>query len=307
MLTYRHMEKAEIISRILELKQQKNAVILAHSYQTEEIYDIADFVGDSLELSLQAMKTSAEIIVFCGVHFMAESAKILNPEKKVLLPEVSAGCFLANCATADAVKAKKKEFPEAAAVCYINSSAAVKAECDAVITSANAVKVVKQLPQQQIILIPDENLGIWIAEQLPEKEIILWQGNCNIHAAVNPEEVKQAKLENPEAKVIAHPECPKVIRDLADEVCGTSGMLRSVSENPAKEFLIITEPGMLTQLKRKEPSKKFTSLCGECADMKKITLEKVLHSLETETPEITVEEKIAQQAKVALDRMMKLS
>ncbi|MDD3066512.1 MAG: quinolinate synthase NadA [Candidatus Gracilibacteria bacterium] len=301
------MEKAEIISRIMELKQQKNAVILAHSYQPEEIYDVADFVGDSLELSLQAMETSAKIIVFCGVHFMAESAKILNPEKKVLLPEVSAGCFLANCATAEAVKAKKKEFPAAAAVCYINSSAAVKAECDAVITSANAVKVVKQLPQQQIILIPDENLGSWIAEQLPEKEIILWKGNCNIHAAVNPEEVEKAKRENPEAKVIAHPECPKVIRGLADEVCGTSGMLRSVSENEAKEFLIITEPGMLTQLKRKEPSKKFTSLCGECADMKKITLEKVLHSLETETPEITVEKKIAQQAKVALDKMMELS
>ncbi|MFA5352106.1 MAG: quinolinate synthase NadA [Candidatus Gracilibacteria bacterium] len=301
------MEKAEIISRIMELKQQKHAVILAHSYQPKEIYDIADFVGDSLELSLAAMKTAAEIIVFCGVHFMAESAKILNPEKKVLLPEVSAGCFLANCATAQAVREKKKAFPQAAAVCYINSSAAVKAECDAVITSANAVKVVKQLPQKKIILIPDENLGSWIAEQLPEKEIILWKGNCNIHAAVNLEEVKKAKRENPEAKVIAHPECPKVIRDLADEVCGTSGMLRYMSENPAKEFLIITEPGMLTQLRRKEPSKKFTSLCGECADMKKITLEKVLHSLESETPEIVVEEKIAQQAKVALDKMMKLS
>jgi quinolinate synthase len=301
------MQKAEITSRILELKKEKDAIILAHSYQPAEIYDIADFVGDSLELSLQAAKTTAKIIVFCGVNFMAESAKILNPEKKVLLPEISAGCFLADCATGEAVKAKKLEFPDAAAVCYINSSAEVKAECDAVVTSANAVKVVKQLEEKQILFIPDENLGSFVAEAIPEKKIILWDGNCNIHAVVNPEAVKQAKLDNPAAKVVAHPECKKIVRDLADEVCGTSGMLRYVSENPAKEFLIITESGMLTQLQRKEVGKKFTALCGECVDMKKITLQKVLQSLETETPEIIVDAEVAEKARVALDKMMELS
>jgi quinolinate synthase len=301
------MKKAVLQSRIQVLKQKKNALILAHNYQLPEIYDVADFVGDSYELSVRASKTKAKLIVFCGVNFMAESAKLLNPKKKVLIPDFTAGCFLADKVTAEALRKKKKEYPGAAVVCYVNSTAEVKAESDVCVTSANAVTVTKKLKAKQIIFVPDKNLGSWVAEQLPEKEIILWEGDCYVHSKVKPETVRAAQKKHPQALTLAHPECPKAVRDLADKVLGTGGMLRFVKASKTKEFLIATEAGMLERLKREAPGKKFWSLCGECVNMKKITLEKVLSALEKEEYEISIPKTIAQKARQALVKMIQLS
>lgn len=301
------MGKPEIKSRILSLKKTKDVVILAHNYQLPEIYDVADFVGDSFELAIKARETQAKTIVFCGVHFMAESAKILNPEKKVVIPDLNAGCFLADTVDAVSLREKKKEHPDAAVACYINSTAEVKAECDVCVTSANAAKVVRGLSAKKIIFVPDQHLGGWVAEQVPEKEIILWGGNCYVHARILLKNVEEAQKNYPEAMTIAHPECPKEIREKADEVLGTGGMVRYVKESPAKQFLIATENGMLERLKREAPGKKFFALCGECLNMKKITLEKVLSSLEKDLFEIEVSDQIAEKAKLALEKMIELT
>ncbi len=293
-------------SRIRELKRTKNAIILAHSYQLAEIYDVADLVGDSFELSVAAQKTEAKIIVFAGVHFMAESAKLLNPTKKVLIPDPAAGCFLADCATVENLRAKKKEFPAAGVVAYVNSTAAVKAEADACCTSANAVTICRKLPQRQIIFVPDQNLGEWVAENLPEKEIILWGGNCYVHARISEEKVLAAQKLHPHAKTLVHPESPRKIRELADLVTGTGGMLKFVKGSNAEEFLIATEIGMLEKLSRENPGKKFFALAGECVNMKKITLAKILHSLEAEEFEIEVDPKITNAARQSLEKMIEL-
>ncbi len=292
--------------RILELKREKNAVILAHNYQLPEIYDIADHVGDSLELAIRAKETDAKLIVFCGVHFMAESAKILNPAKKVLLPSLQAGCFMADMVTPERLKAEKAKYPEAAVVTYVNSTAATKALSDICVTSSNAVKVVASLKQKQILFVPDQHLGSWVGEQLPDKEIIPWQGFCHVHTKVTPEKVKLARAKHPEAVVVAHPECPKEIRDLAEHVCGTGGMIRYAKESTAKEFLIITEAGMVERLKRDVPAKKFWAICGECVNMKQISLANTLEALEKEQFEITVPAEIAAKAQQALDKMLEV-
>jgi quinolinate synthase len=292
--------------RIRALAAEKNAVILAHNYQIGEIQDLADFVGDSLELAIKAKETDAEIIVFCGVHFMAETAKLLNPSKKVLLPSLQAGCFMADMITPERLREKKAEYPEAAVVTYVNSTAATKAESDICVTSANAVAVVASLPQKQILFTPDEHLGTWVGEQLPDKEIIPWQGFCHVHTRVTPERLALAKEKHPAAEIVAHPECPKQIRDLADHVCGTGGMIRYCRASAATEFLIVTEAGMCHRLSREIPDKKFWPVCGECINMKQINLENLLEALEKEQFEITVPEEIAGKAKAAIDKMLEV-
>lgn len=289
-------------SRIEKLKREKNAIILAHNYQLPEIYDVADFVGDSLELALRARETEAEIIVFAGVKFMAESAKILSPQKKVLLPDLAAGCPLADFATAEKLRERKKEFPKAGVVAYVNSSAAVKAESDACCTSANAVEICRKLPADEIIFVPDWNLGEFVAEQLPQKKIILWEGHCYVHSQISAAKVEAAKKSHPNAIVLAHPECSRKIRQFAAEILGTGGMLDFVKKSEAAEFLIATESGMLERLKCEARGKKFFPLAEECAEMKKITLEKVLNSLENDEFEIEVESSIAAPARRSLER-----
>lgn len=294
-------------SRILKLKCQKNAIILAHNYQIPAIYDVADFVGDSFELALRARETDAETIVFCGVHFMAESAKILNPKKRVLLPDLAAGCFMADMITVEKLRERKKEFPAAAVVTYINSTAAIKAESDVIVTSANAVQICRRIDAQQIIFVPDEHLGGFVAEQVTEKQIITWPGFCYVHSKIRPEKVRTAQELHPHAVTLVHPESPKAVRDLANEVCGTGGMVRFVEKSDAREFLIATEMGMLEKLRRAAPQKKFFALAGECLNMKKITLEKVWQSLEKEQFEINVPPKVATGARRALEKMIELS
>ncbi len=291
-------------SRIRKLKKAKHAIVLAHNYQLPEIYDVADAVADSFELAVAARETDAEIIVFAGVKFMAESAKILNPGKKVLLPEMSAGCPLADFATAEKVRERKKEFPDAAVVAYVNSTAAVKAESDVCVTSANAVEICRKLSEREIIFLPDRNLGEWVAENLPEKKIILWKGNCEVHARISAEKVLAARRNHPDAKILVHPESPKKIRELADAVVGTGGMLKFAENSDAAEFLIATESGMLEKLRRENPGKKFFALAGECVNMKKITLAKVLHSLEHEEFEVKIAPEIADRARRSLEKMI---
>jgi quinolinate synthase len=297
----------KIQQKIFELKKKRDAIILAHNYQLPEIYDVADFIGDSFELALKAREAEAKTIIFCGVHFMAESAKILNPTKRVLIPDLTAGCPMADMVTAEDLRNKKKELPEAAVVCYVNSTAEVKAESDVCVTSSNALKIVSKLPEKQILFVPDEHLGSWVGEQLPEKEIIPWLGFCVVHTRVSPEKIHTAQKAHSEAVTLAHPECPKEIRDLADHVCGTGGMVRYVRENPVTEFLVATEPGMLERLRREAPEKKYYSLCTECVNMKKITPEKVLGCLENDEFEISVLENVAAGARKALDKMIELS
>lgn len=294
-------------SRIDALKADRNAIILAHNYQLPEIYDVADFVGDSFELAVKAQKTDAAVIVFCGVMFMAESAKILNPEKKVLIPDLAAGCFLADMITAKALREKKEEYPEAAVVCYVNSTAEVKAKSDVCCTSANAIEICQKIPETQIIFVPDEHLGTWVAESLPEKEIITWPGHCYVHSKVLTEKVIEAQKVHPDALTLAHPECPRDVRELADHICGTGGMVKFVKENDTKEFLIATEAGMLERLSRENSDKKFFALAGECINMKRITLPKVLESLEKDQFEVTVPKETAKRAQKALGKMIGLS
>jgi len=302
------MEKEKLIKKIESLKRKREAIIIAHVYQRDEIQQIADFTGDSLFLSRLAVDTKAKVIVFCGVRFMAETAAILNPKKIVLLPEKSAGCALADTITIDKLKAKKKEYPEAAVVSYVNSSAAIKAESDICCTSANAVEVVNSLKEKQILFIPDKNLGRFVASKT-NKEIILWDGFCYVHHLnIQLKDIKKMKTKYPEAKVIVHPECPKEIIDRADFTGSTSQMANYVSKNRSKEFIVGTEIGMLYTLKIHNPEKKFypASEKAICEDMKLITLEKVASSLENLEYEVKVPEEIAIKAKEALNKMLEV-
>lgn len=296
----------EIIEDIKRIKSKKNAICLVHNYQRPEIYEVADFIGDSLELARAAVETDADIIVFCGVDFMAESAKILNPEKKVLLPVPSAKCTMAAMVTAEELKKKKREFPNAAVVSYVNTSAEVKAESDVCCTSANAVEIVNSMPNKQIIFVPDENLASWV-EKHTDKEIIKWPGYCSVHAMISARDVKQAKSLHPNAKVVAHPECKMEVLELADHVCGTGGMIKYAKESSAVEFLIVTEEGMVNRLRREVPGKKFYPVAGVCNGMKEITLENVLSSLVHERYEITLDKTIMVKARKALEKMLELS
>jgi quinolinate synthase len=292
--------------KIEKLKIKRNAVIIAHNYQRDEIQEIADISGDSLALSQAAVRTDADVIIFCGVQFMAESASILNPDKLVLLPVMEAGCPLADMITPEKLRAKKIEYPGAAIVCYVNSSAEVKAESDIACTSSNAVQVVRALKEKDIIFVPDKNLGRYVQSQVPDKNIILWDGFCPTHIRVQEEDIVKTKDAHPEAEVIAHPECNPAVLALADHICSTGGMFKYVKESRSKEFIISTESGMLYKLQKENPGKKFYLPTSHlvCANMKLITLGWVAHSLENMVYEIKVSDEVREKAKRALDRML---
>jgi quinolinate synthase len=298
---------AELVEKISALKKRRNAVILAHNYQLGEVQDIADFVGDSLDLSQRAAKTEASVIVFCGVRFMAETASILCPEKVVLLPDVNAGCLLADTITADSLRAEKKEHPQAVVVCYVNSPAEVKAESDICCTSANAVKVVESLDAREILFVPDQYLGHYVSTRTG-KRMILWPGFCPTHARIKPERIKELKREYPQAKVVVHPECRPEVIALADEALGTGGMCRYAQRDEVREMIVGTELGIMHRLRKENPGKRFIPVSEQaiCPDMKLITVEKVLRSLEEMGPEVKVPEEIRLRAKAAVDRMLKI-
>ena len=296
---------SQLRENILNLKKKRKAVILAHNYQLGEIQDIADYVGDSLELSQKAAKTDAEVIVFCGVHFMAETASILCPDKVVLLPDMHAGCPMANMITAEALRQKKKEHPQATVVCYINTSAEVKAESDVCCTSANAVELVRKLDAQEIIFVPDQYLGHYISTQTG-REMILWPGFCPTHARIQPADILRQKKEHPQAEVMVHPECRPEVIELADAVLSTGGMCRYARSTAAREIVVGTEVGIIYRLRKENPDKMFIPISEQavCPNMKLITLERVLWCLEDMTPEIKVPEEIRIRAKAAVDKML---
>lgn len=300
--------KINIIKKINELKKEKNAVILTHCYQRVEIDEVADFVGDSLMLSQQAAKTDADIIIFAGVYFMAETAKILSPQKKVILPRIESGCLMADMINAEELRAFKAQYPDAPVVCYVNSTAEVKAESDICCTSANAVKVVQSLPDKRILFVPDKGLGAYVASQLPDKEIICYSGYCPTHMRILPEDILSHKTKNPEAEVLVHPECHAEVIKLADFVGSTSGIMKRVKESSAKIFIVATEKGVVDRLERDYPERTFilASEKAVCDNMKWTTLEDVLISLETCQPEITVDKNIAEKAFLSIDKMLKV-
>lgn len=301
------MRNKELIDEIKELKAKRKAIILAHNYQIAEVQEIADFTGDSLELSRKAAGTDAEAIVFCGVLFMAETAAILSPEKKVLLPVKEAGCPLAAMAMAEQVEKEKERHPEAAVVCYVNSSAAVKAVSDIVCTSANAVKVVNSLPQKEVIFLPDKNLGHWVSLHT-EKQVIFWDGYCHIHTEITREDVLRTKQRHSRAMFFAHPECNPDMLALADEVLSTSGMLKTARRTICKEIIIGTEQGLLHKLRKENPEKEFYLPKKEvlCPDMKLINLCKVRDALREMKYEIKVPEKIRKKAERAIRKMVEI-
>jgi len=299
---------AELQDKILQLKKERNAVILAHNYQRGEVQDIADFVGDSLELARQAAATDADVIAFCGVHFMAETAAILSPDKTVLLPDEGAGCPMANMITAEQLVAKKQELPGVPVVTYVNSSAAVKAESDYCCTSANGVKVVESVPGNDIIFVPDQYLGHFIQTQTG-KNMVLWPGYCPTHVKILPEDILNLKKLHPNVKAVVHPECRPDVIDAADLATSTSGMLRYARREDVTELIVGTEVDIIHRLKKENPGKQFypASPKAICPNMKKITLEKLYFALESMSPVITVPPDIAARAKAAVDRMVAIS
>lgn len=296
-----------LIEEIQHLKEKRNAVILAHNYQIPQVQDIADFVGDSLGLSMEAARTQADVIVFCGVHFMAETAKILSPEKTVLLPEEKAGCPMADMITAQDVVELKAQYPGAAVLCYVNTSAAVKAECDLCCTSANAVRMVREVlkDKKEIIFIPDRYLADYVATQTG-RVLIPWQGFCPTHARIAPENILEMKAMHPGALVLVHPECPPELIALADHVSSTEGMCRYVKESPAAEFIVATERGILHRMEKENPQKRFypASRFALCPNMKYTTPEKILNALREGIYEITVDDEIAVRARRCIERMV---
>ena len=296
----------QLTEEIQKLKKERNAIILAHVYQRPEVQEVADIIGDSLELSRRAAATDADVIVFCGVHFMAESAAILSPDKVILLPEENAGCPMADMVTAEELRIKKQQLPGAVVVAYVNTSAEVKAECDICCTSANAVKIVQSIPQdKEIIFIPDKNLGMYVASKTG-RPMTLWEGWCNTHDWVTPEEVLRAKEEHPEALVLIHPECRPEVVALADYVSSTTGLIKFARENEAREYIVGTESGILHQLYKQCPGKEFYLATKRlvCPNMKATTLDKVKRALETMQPQITVPQEIREKALACLERML---
>ena len=299
---------------ILRLKKELNAVILAHYYQEPEIQEIADYIGDSLQLSQQAEKTTAEVIVFAGVHFMAETAKILNPDKLVLLPDLNAGCSLAEGCPAPLLQKLKDKHPGHILISYINCSADVKAISDIICTSSNAVKIIEQLPiEQKIIFAPDKNLGKYIIKKTG-RDMVLWQGACIVHETFSERKIIGLKLENPDAKLIAHPECEESVLDKADFVGSTSALLNFVQTDDSKKFIVATEPGILVQMQKKCPDKIFINAppesgcsCNECPYMKLNTMEKLYLSMKNKSPEIVMDEKIRLMALKPIKRMLEMS
>lgn len=300
------MNQEQLKQQIRQLANERDALLIAHNYERDEIQEIADITGDSLALSLEAKKTAKQVIVFCGVHFMAESAAILAPGKTVLMPRADAGCPMADMATVERLREVKKQHPDATVVTYVNSSATVKAESDICCTSSNAVSVARSLDAKKLLLVPDRNLGHYIAKNVPDKECILWEGYCPTHDQLTVEEIKQAKAEHPDALFMAHPECRPKVLELADHICSTSGMYEFAANNPAKKFIVGTENGILWRLRKDNPDKEFImpSQVLVCPDMKLTRLEDVLHCLEDMEPRVTVPEDIRVKAKRALDRML---
>jgi quinolinate synthase len=302
---------AALEQEIGELKRERDAVLLAHNYQVPEVQAVADFVGDSLQLSIQGQRVPQSTIVFCGVHFMAESAKVLSPGKRVLLPNLSAGCSLADSITAESLEDWKARYPGHAVVTYVNSSAEVKALSDICCTSANAASVVRYLPQQKILFTPDKNLGAWVARKVPEKEVVVYDGCCPVHDVLRASSVDRVKQQNPEAVVIAHPECREDVVALADEVCSTTAMLQAVLHFPrARTFIVATEHGIVHQLKLRYPDKEFVIADGcigcrmHCPYMKMIDLVMVRDALARGKHEVQVPDDVAAGARRALERMI---
>jgi len=296
----------DVIEKINTLKKKKNAIILAHNYQPGEIQDIADFTGDSLDLSRRAAAASADVIVFCGVLFMAETAAILSPKKTVLLPDKTAGCPMADMITAKQLSELKKKYPDSVVVCYVNSPAEVKAISDYCCTSSNAVDIVNSIePRKKIIFVPDKNLGQVVSERTA-RNLVLWPGYCPTHVFATAEDIKKVQTAHPDAVTLAHPECPKPVRDCADELLSTGQMLRYAKKSDKKEFIIATEIGIIYTLKKQNPEKVFYPASEKfvCPNMKKITLEKVLFALEDNKFVIKVPQDVAEKAKSALDKMI---
>jgi quinolinate synthase len=301
-------------NEIQKLKKAKNAIILAHYYQISEIQDIADFVGDSLGLAQKAAEAHADIIVFAGVHFMAEVAKIINPEAKVLLPDMEAGCSLADSCPYDDFAAFKAQYPDHMVISYINTTAAIKTLSDVICTSGNAVKLVESFPKdQKIIFAPDRNLGGYV-NRVTGRNMVLWNGTCEVHDILTAEAVLKLKEENPEAKIVAHPECQQQILEIADFVGSTTGLLNFTRTDPAKKFIVATETGILHQMQLDSPDKEFlvvpsdeTCSCNDCPYMKLNTMEKLYLALENETPEIIMDETVMEQARKPIERMLEIS
>lgn len=304
----------DLFSEIERLKKEKNAVILAHYYQEPDIQDVADYIGDSLGLAQQAAKTNADIIVFAGVHFMAETAKILNPSKKVLLPDLKAGCSLSDSAPPALFKAFKEKYPDHLVISYINCSAGIKALSDIICTSSNAQKIVESLPvDQQIIFAPDKNLGAYINKQTG-RNMVLWNGACMVHEIFSLEKITKLKIRHPNAKVIAHPECEEPVLKVADFIGSTTQLLKFVEKDPSKEFIVVTETGILHQMQKNSPDKTLipappnnACACNDCPHMKLNTLEKLYLCMEYEEPELLMEEELRLKALKPIERMLEIS
>jgi quinolinate synthase len=304
----RYEMTGQLIEQIERLKAERNAVVLAHNYQPGEIQDLADFTGDSLGLSIRASQTDADVIVFCGVRFMAETAAILSPGKTVLLPEKSAGCPMADMINAEQLRQLKKENPDALVVCYVNSSAEVKAESDYCCTSANAVEVVDSLPQdKRIIFVPDQHLGQFVAERTG-RNLVLWPGYCTTHVLITVDDIKAARAKYPDAIVMTHPECNEPVKEISDEMLSTGQMLKFAAKRTAKRFIIATETGIIHTLKKQNPEDEFYAASDRaiCPNMKKITIDKVISSLENMQYKVTVDEPVRLKAKKALERMVEI-
>ena len=304
-LGHNTMDNKKIVNRIASLKRERNAIILAHNYQLPEIQDIADFLGDSLDLAKKATKTDAENIIFCGVRFMAESAKILNPDKNVIIPDINAKCPMAAMVDVKRLEELKGKNPDAKVVTYINSTAEIKAISDICCTSANGIKVVKSVETKKIIFVPDQNLGAYIQRNVPERKMILWPGMCSTHHDIRVEDILKLKEKHPNATIMVHPECRLEVIDIADHVFSTSGMVNHCKNSDSKEFIIGTEKDMCYRLKKENPEKEFYPIkTAICQNMKKITIEKVLNSLETLKPKIELSDYIMENAKMPLKKMM---
>ncbi len=304
----------DLFAEIEKLKKEKNAIILAHYYQEPDIQDVADFIGDSLGLAQQAEKTEASIILFAGVHFMAETAKILNPSKKVLLPDLKAGCSLSDSAPPALFKIFRDKHPDHIVITYINCSAGMKALSDIICTSSNAQKIIESLPaDQKIIFAPDKNLGAYINKQTG-RDMLLWNGACMVHEIFSREKILKLKIRHPHAKVIAHPECESPVLELADYIGSTTGLLKFSKSDPAREFIVVTETGILHQMQKESPDKTFipappnnACACNDCPHMKLNTLEKLYLCLKYELPEIIMEEELRIAARKPIDRMLEIS
>lgn len=299
------MDKLSLINR---LKGEKNAVILAHYYTDDEVQKVADYIGDSYFLSKKAKELKENLVVMCGVYFMGESVKLLNPDKKVLIPDMSADCPMAHMATLETIREMREKYNDLAVVCYVNSTVELKSVSDICVTSANAIDIVKRLPNKNIFFIPDKHLGTYVKTQVPEKNIILNSGYCPIHDRLSHTDLMELKSRYPKAKILVHPECSQEILNLADYIGSTSGIINYVSNTSEREYIICTEVGILYELKSKNPDKNFYIPKNkmECLDMKKITLDKIIHVLENQENEVILDSKVAENAKKSLERMLEL-